>query len=324
MAGRTPEQAATMAGMLFSLCSNAQRLAAQIACAAAENSDPKPDAKPRLAVLLEWMREHAWRLLLNWPAVAGQSPDPLSLKALRDPGADAEQLAELVEVLLQKLLDEPAQQWLARDWDGLQRWLAAGSHAAKLFDKPYEGQEPDVCASGFLPELHAMTDEDVGDLARSALNDGDFCARPTWRGAPVETGILPRVIRHPLISEWTTRRGAGADARLLARLVEFAVMPARLGERDTALARAWRLGDGTGVAGVETSRGVLFHIARLGNGKVQDYRIVSPTEWNFHPDGPLVEAMRRLPCDEGLEARAQRLSLAFDPCVDYGVEIAHA
>jgi Ni,Fe-hydrogenase I large subunit len=86
------------------------------------------------------------------------------------------------------------------------------------------------------------------------------------------------------------------------------------------------LGNGEGLAAVETARGLLLHRARLQEQCVVDYQIVAPTEWNFHPDGALVRGL------EGLEAGeeqhlvgAARLAVhALDPCVAFRVEMAHA
>lgn len=325
MAGHTPEEAAEMAGLLFSLCGRAQRIAARVACAAAAGHGRDAANEQAMPILAEWTREHAWRLLLNWPATTGQTPDPDGLQALHRAGEAPGPLAQAVEALLVgQLLGEAPERWLGRDWTAFQSWLDTGRHAARLFDVPHDGPEADACATALLPTLQAMDDAAVEDLARRALEDIDFCTRPTWQGATAETGALPRVLDHPLMAAWLERRGQGADARLLARMIELARMPARLRNDGENVARAWTLADGTGIAGVETSRGVLFHIVRLDGGRVRDYRIVSPTEWNFHPTGPLIEAMRRLPVDERLDARARRLALAFDPCVDYGVEIEHA
>lgn len=326
MAGRSPDEAADLAGLLFSLCGRAQRIAARIACAAAGPGGVDAARHETLPVLAEWAREHTWRLLLNWPETTGQTPQPDGLQAIHRAGEETGPLAQALEALLVGMvLGEAPERWLARDWDGLQAWLDAGRHAARLFDRPHDGPEPDACATALLPILREMPNETVAALARAALDDSGFCARPLWQGRSAETGVLARTRRHPLMAAWLDRRGQGADARLLARLIELASMPAwlRAGGED-GVARAWKLADGTGVAGVETSRGILFHIARLDDGRVRDYRIVSPTEWNFHPAGPLAEAMRRLPVDGHLEARARRLALAFDPCVDYQVEIEHA
>ncbi|NTV97153.1 MAG: hypothetical protein HGA75_17355 [Thiobacillus sp.] len=78
------------------------------------------------------------------------------------------------------------------------------------------------------------------------------------------------------------------------------------------------------MAAVETSRGLLIHALRLHDGRIAQYRIVAPTEWNFQPGGPLAAALAALPDGDDLDTRARRLALAMDPCVDYRVEVEHA
>ena len=86
------------------------------------------------------------------------------------------------------------------------------------------------------------------------------------------------------------------------------------------------LGNGEGLAAVETARGMLLHRARLVDQHVADYQIVAPTEWNFHPGGALATGL------VGLEARedvqligATRLAVhALDPCVAFRIEADHA
>jgi uptake hydrogenase large subunit len=82
-----------------------------------------------------------------------------------------------------------------------------------------------------------------------------------------------------------------------------------------------------GFAAVETSRGRLGHWTRLSrDGKIEDYAIVAPTEWNFHPTGPFVAAVFGARAPQAAASIA-RLAGLFDPCVLYRVEVvepAHA
>ena len=59
---------------------------------------------------------------------------------------------------------------------------------------------------------------------------------------------------------------------------------------------------------------------------VTDYRIVAPTEWNFHPGGPLAQGLKgRSAADTGqLEREARTVVQSLDPCVACRVEIAGA
>ncbi|MBI5331255.1 MAG: nickel-dependent hydrogenase large subunit [Betaproteobacteria bacterium] len=322
LAGRSPAEAAELAGTLFSLCGQAQRAAARAACAAALGQ-PLPDLNRE--VLAELAREHAWRLVLDWPRElgknVGQNPNPAALPRLMQIGPQPDALGSWLE---EHLLGEPPETWLARDWAGLQAWISAGSPPiATLFQGLAEDQGE---GSPFLPPLSALTAPQAAALAQHALDTPEFCARPEWQGVPAETGAVARQAGHPLVRAWIEQRGRGIGARQLARLVELAQLPQRLRPSNPAadLIRAWTLEDNTGLAGVETSRGLLLHGVRIETGRISQYRIIAPTEWNFHPAGPLARALQALPPGPDLELRARLAAQALDPCVAYGIEIDDA
>jgi hypothetical protein len=273
---------------------------------------------------MELAREHAWRLLLDWPQEAGQPPDMANLLALRR--ASPETFADTLERLLQTpFLGEDAATWLARDLDGLEAWRRQGATlTARLFGALDDSPDPGISD---VPLLNALADWDAAmatTLARRSLEASGFCATPDWQGEPAETGAIARLEAHPMLAGWIAHRGRGMGARLLARLLELAALPQRLRDGGDSVVRAWALGEGMGVAGVETSRGLLFHVARLVDGQVADYRILAPTEWNFHPAGPLVQALAGLPVGGDLEARARLVARSLDPCVAFGLEIVDA
>ncbi|MEW5770254.1 MAG: nickel-dependent hydrogenase large subunit [Pseudomonadota bacterium] len=328
MAGRSPAEAADLAGTLFSLCGQAQRAAAVAACAAArDRADTAEAGANGRPVLAELAREHAWRLLLDWPRERGEPPDMAGLLALRQ--ATPEGLADNLDACLRgALLGESPSDWLARDAAGLEDWIARGaSLPARLLASLDKGTDMGISHGVWLPHLAEISPEQAMALAWRALQTPAFCARPDWNGAPAETGALARCRDHPLLVAWLARRGRGMGARMLARLVELAELPRRLREEPAPAARAWSIGsdmDRVGIAGVETSRGLLFHVARLRDGKVADYRILAPTEWNFHPDGPLAQALGGLDAGDGLASRARLVAHSLDPCVAFGVELAEA
>jgi hypothetical protein len=326
MAGHTPDEGVQLAGLVFSLCGRAQAIAAD----AGGTVEAAEQSGRERRVLAELTREHAWRLLLDWPEQAGHVADLEALLHLRQGSEDAEGLARAIsEVLTERLLGEPPETWLGRSPEAFADWCHAGrSQTAGLFSEWLEGvgdgPKPAAATNPLLPPLHRLEDDEVADLAHKALDTPDFCARPVWRGRPAETGALSRMRDDSLVAAWTMAHGRGAGARMLARLVELARLPDRLRRGGPAVVRYWPLGRGAGVAGVETSRGLLLHIVRLADGRVDQYRILAPTEWNFHPEGALSEAMAGLPADDGLEARARMVAQALDPCVEYGVHIRHA
>ena len=332
MAGRSPEEAADLAGMIFSLCGRAQRVAALAACEAARGASPDAEAQGRRAtgVLLELAQEHAWRLLLNWPEQAGYSPDLPGLLELRQAAGEPALLADALETLLEtRLLGEPAAYFLGRDPAGFDAWRQRGATlTARLFADLGDGPDLGVSRAPLLPPLAQLELGAAAALARRALGDAAFCAAPLWNGEPAETGAVARAADRPLPAGWIASRGRGAGARLLARLLELAELPRRLradpGASGAAVVRAWNLGADLGMAGVETSRGLLIHAVRLDDGRVADYRIVAPTEWNFHPEGPLAQALADLAAGPDLAGQARLVAQSLDPCVGYAVELRDA
>jgi len=197
MAGRGPEEAADLAGLIFSLCGKAQKVAAQAACEAARGLPPSRDALKRREhkVRVELAQEHAWRLLLNWPEQSGRGADMPSLLLLRQKAEDPLAFADVLENLLGAvLLGESPGQWLARDLAGFDIWRRDGrSLVAKLFADLGDGPDPGVSRCALLPPLAKLDTDPATDLARRALADPAFCAAPLWHGAPAETGALARM-----------------------------------------------------------------------------------------------------------------------------------
>ena len=126
--------------------------------------------------------------------------------------------------------------------------------------------------------------------------------------------------------------GNGLLPRLTARLVELAelVGEIRAGipdlQREQAGSERSDVESGVGISQVEAARGRLVHRVRLESGLVASYRILAPTEWNFHPDGVLVRGLAGLEADSelSLKAQADLLINTIDPCVGYRLRIDEA
>lgn len=83
---------------------------------------------------------------------------------------------------------------------------------------------------------------------------------------------------------------------------------------------ALNLGEGQAIAWCEMARGLLLHWVQLdGHGAVAQYRVLAPTEWNFHPQGALALGLAALGAQDS--AAAHTLAAAFDPCVAYRVTV---
>jgi hypothetical protein len=58
----------------------------------------------------------------------------------------------------------------------------------------------------------------------------------------------------------------------------------------------------------------------LEGGLIRDYRILAPTEWNFHPQGVVARGLATLsPSTDERDLRRQAglFVTLVDPCVDY-------
>ncbi|MCP5158634.1 MAG: nickel-dependent hydrogenase large subunit [Gammaproteobacteria bacterium] len=321
---KTPAETAKLAGQVFTLCGRAQHLAAAAACAAAQSNHPDLSAKIflseqlRQAVLVETVLEHAWRLLLDWPAQAGLPPDMNSLRELRQAATKGpETLADVLDVVLEHQMGP----WCSS------AWVRRGDPQGQGGSIHPGGEALLPLMSGgeaLLPLMSTLSPAETDALAWQALEDPHFCTRPLWRGQPAETGALARQQQHPLLADLLIERERRIDARWLARCLELAELPSQLRRAPTDLLLARSLAENRGYAWVETARGALLHVVHLVRDRVLDYRIIAPTEWNFHPAGPFAAGIAALGETADLAAAARALALSLDPCVSYQVEVVDA
>jgi hypothetical protein len=340
--GRRPADAARLLPTLYAVCGHAQRAAATAALRAA-GGDVDPSAHAAVAVQLEAVQESFWRLLIDVPRALGLATEAAPVaaaracvaRALEDanarPAAARAPIGEAATALAGLARDHvfgrAAATWLAEtDLGGYDRWRAA---AATLPARAL-AQLAEIAPGLGRSDTPPMPDLEAGgwtSLARTLQRDPAFAGAPTWDGVAVETGPLSRLREHRLIAALTARDGRCASTRIVARLVELARLLEAL-QRDegepSGAVRAWPVEKGSGIAAVQTARGVLLHLARIDDDRIDDYRIVAPTDWNFHPDGALARGLVGLEADDAaaLAQRAGLAALALDPCVAFRIEVA--
>jgi hypothetical protein len=353
---KTPDAVLQLLPLLYSICAMAQTQAAQLACERALGIMPSRAIRlaRELLVCLETAREHLWRILIDWPALIDEDRQaalaapltrllPEARNALFVDGrafgfgvklhtADwaLQDLAGTLDGLLERAVYGcPAREWLTiHDRAALDDWSGhSGGLAARVLRRLRDNGWENVGAvlPAFLPPL--PNDQLAARLA--APDAETFIARPDWDGVPRETTPLERRREVPLIRALLADGRSGLLARMTALLVELAELPIRVRELSLALREARGVGTeaaggdtaprGAGLAQVEAARGRLAHCVELEHGSVRRYRIVAPTEWNFHPEGVAVQALLNLPAgDATLQRRlAAVLINAIDPCVDY-------
>ena len=285
--GRTADEAAGLVPLLFALCGKAQGRAAALALAAARGEESPPHLDPLIGQ--EVAREHLWRWLLDLPPMLGKAP-------LRDEFMAANRwLATGQREALSRLLGDPR---LAQ--------LGARLNAAA------EDEDVVEATTRLLPSLDARS-----SLVQWPGLDIEFCQTPHWQGRAAETGALARRQKFRV----PTHRAFAA--RWLARFEElrdWAGAGEKVGAGGTA--SAMPVAQGRGRAVVDTARGLLMHEIVLDGERIADYFIVAPTEWNFHPHGPLVGWLKGRDANdrEAIQRFAARAVAALDPCVRWDVE----
>ena len=338
--GRPPADVQRLVPMLFSICQRAQGAAAAGAIAAAQGleSTLRDPARVALDVTLETLQEGVWRLLIDWPKSLGEAAQVPAVAAVRhassavvDGGVTLDALLGVVDgVLREHVYGTPAQDWLAAtDLAALDRWVDAGATLPARLLRRMRDEAPGLGRS----DVALMPDATLEGLRRSVIEDMDadheYARFPRWGGLPAETGALARQSGAPLIAALLERDGRTASTRFVARLVELAVLLRDLRARSAgrvAAVRSHALADGAGLGLAETARGLLLHRVRVERGLVADYCIVAPTEWNFHPQGPLPQGLTGLGAADRdrLERDARMVVQSLDPCVGCRVEIGDA
>ena len=83
------------------------------------------------------------------------------------------------------------------------------------------------------------------------------------------------------------------------------------------------LGRGIGVAQIEAARGRLVHAVEMAGDTVRRYRILAPTEWNFHPEGAAAHGLAKIAASGAGDCAdlARLFVTAVDPCVGVDVRV---
>ena len=136
--------------------------------------------------------------------------------------------------------------------------------------------------------------------------------------------------RHPQTGP-AARFGAAATPAnaVAARYAELHAAAGLLADSRSADPPIWvdagPAGPDAGYAAVETPRGRLHYWLRLNrHGTVRDARSLAPTEWHFHPSGPLPRALAGSRPEGDPAAAITRVAAAFDPCVAFHVTVREA
>ncbi|MFP8780039.1 hypothetical protein [Hydrogenophaga sp. RWCD_12] len=321
---------------LFSLCSHAHRLCAQLAISAARPGVMAAPTNVAQRLRLETAQEHVRRIGLDWPRLLAGAPVPAALASLqispllRPAGAATEHdwstsLAWFESEWLQMPAATLLRAWQACGADWLIDW--SQRHTGWLPSLVRAAREADTGSA--LDMKHAMRahadQEGQRRLADALARTPGFAMQPQWESACAHTGTWSRLHRTDDGLPLTPWAMLGCRLAELARLC----LPAPQDGTGWLAHGALHLTDGQGLAWVEMARGLLVHQVAIdgsdGTAMVQACRVLAPTEWNFHPQGAVAQRIAAL--DPGLpEALLHRqlalLMVAFDPCVPFHIDTA--
>lgn len=336
--GRTVSAVPGMLASVYSLCGHAHRLCAQLALQAATGHAEARVADTGRGLQWETVREHVRRIGLDWmtclPVDCENDADQAASRrllhacpALRG-DAPAGDLGETRRWLEEGWLGMPASAWLAGWERDPAQWLAIWSESTS----GWLPRQLLSCRAGAdwnlrpaVPLRVHASESSLNSLANRLRDEPAFSRQPSCDGACAETGSWTRLndsSAYVFASPW---QRLGARLAELARLV-LPDAPACAGNGWLAMG-ALALGPGEGLAWVEMARGLLIHRVQVDRGapeaRVAGYRVLAPTEWNFHPQGAVAQALETLGTGDAelVPRQVAALMAAYDPCVRFDVEL---
>lgn len=248
-------------------------------------------------------------------------------------------IATLEQFLSQSVFAEPLSVWKSRQTAAsISAWIKGTSTGATRFLSELQErgwQEEGHIPPHFIPPFASQQEKSWLIDRLTDSNANAFITSPTWQQHPCETSALTRQATTPLLQNIVAAYGCGLYARSIARLKELAEIPARmqalLSKVETESTATppepapikIQSASGSGIAAVETARGRLIHYWEIAENKVSSARILAPTEWNFHPQGPVAKSLKGLTAEteNDLIEKAHLLITAIDPCVGFQVRV---
>lgn len=350
--GKSIEETLQLMPLLFSICAKAQACASVRAIECAQGITPHPGVQQqRQAIVdIESLREHLWRIFLQWPALSGVSPvhQPMadiiklqqSLQAVLNsdnaifrPGVGPSVTDQIQALKLTQQIDQIFQQslflinsdqWLEINSLGdLHSWLNTTKTPASTLIKRIIENGWESAASNCSPALPPLDTQDSEQLAQLMQAD-DYIAQPVWQGYPAETSPLTRN-HSSLLTDCQNHFNNGLLTRALAVLTEVAQLAKGLTQWFTGNGNLFGYQKSGAVIGQTlAARGQLFHSAECEKNTIKQYRILAPTEWNFHPLGSVKMALSQLQGSaHEIEQQASLFTELLDPCVAYQITIAN-
>ncbi|MFY0678525.1 MAG: nickel-dependent hydrogenase large subunit [Neptuniibacter sp.] len=329
--------------MLYSLCGIAQKVAALRAAESALDIkvSPEVDQGRNLLVQAETARELGLRLFTDWYPdergvkaelmkwFAGVKDDydwalqlnPVSSRSV-NPADVADKLHAILEPVLSKKPDSGTTENAEDDI-----WESSVLQSLKPELESFFSRSQLVELKRGCPDLDIEDPTSQHKIAESLKSSKayQFCAAPEINGEKFESSVYTRSLR---FNKLKNKEFNGGVKALLFRLNALECMLRSMPEQIKSGSKSSLIySDVTGMGIVQAARGVLIHHMELDGHSVSDsvitdYKIVAPTEWNFHPQGTFVKMLEGSRVSlEQLPILVESLIRLIDPCVGWQLEL---
>ena len=329
--------------MLYSLCGIAQKIAA---LRAAENAldirvSPEIDQGRNLLVQAETARELGLRLFADWypdergvkaelmkwfAGVKNEYDWALQLNPISSRSVNPTDVADKLHAILEPALSKKiASETEENDKGDILESSVLQSLKAEL--ESFFSSSQLVELKRGCPDLD-IEDPTVQHKISESLKSSkayQFCAAPEINGEKFESSVYTRSLR---FNKLKNKEFNGGVKALLFRLNALECMLRSMPEQIKSGSKSSLIySDETGMGIVQAARGVLIHHMELDGHSVSDsvitdYKIVAPTEWNFHPQGTFVKMLEGSRVSlEQLPILVESLIRLIDPCVGWQLKL---
>lgn len=271
--------------------------------------------------------EHALGNLTHWLTPAAS---PLSV----DQSAISRTLAQLQQLVETQVLGVSCEHWLSLSSNAdlielIEQHPEDATPAVRLIRRILARQWQSACQadSSGLPSMGI--DPELTTTLIGRMQNPDFISQPDWQSQCCETTSFSRSTA-ALTQSLQAHHGNGLLVRATALLSEVAELILKL---SAFFAQQHLFGAPYphdlpvthGLGQVSAARGQLFHWAEMDDDlrsgsapKIREYRILAPTEWNFHPAGVVSQSLSGLSGTvDDIRQQAALLAELVDPCVGY-------
>jgi len=341
--GKKVDEVLSLLPLLFSVCGKAQQTAS---LQAIENfyhlpDDPKIQQYRNSSVKMESIREHLHRIFISWADFIKTPQDIKSMQQIMqlqhkfqevlttdiykispktiniDKSKIKDLQIELEQHLTQNIFKIRPDEWLQiKNIQDLQNWADnTNTIAAKMIkfiiDKKYQN-----IGSSSTPPLTAINQKIIKEI----IHNKDYIKNPTIDNECYESTSCT-IIKTELLSAISKEHGKSMLHRAVATLTQIASNNENLfnnNNDDDGDKKDLKIYKNHGIGTIIAARGKLVHCIKIKDDEIKNYKILAPTEWNFHPQGSLQKMLIGLKGDKKeLKKIINMLICLLDPCVDY-------